>query len=157
MNTNNDRSFFYVLYRKLHTHTHTMPELLVPVSVTLFFVMFIYSGIDKIIHFKLKSKRLSKKMNVGKTLANLGLSSVILLEVIASVVVIFYFWKKYFQKKKDSADKVFKNIVKILIWGFVVFVVAVTWLYHPPTTKKIIPFLSNVSTLAGCLLLVKHV
>lgn len=112
-------------------------------SVILFFVMFIYSGIDKIFNFSKKANVLSAKTGLPLVITQLGMLCVIILELIGSALMILYFFKcKY----------VDYNLVKIINNLFLLFLIAVTFLYHPPW-KTPIPFLSNLTTFAGLLLL----
>jgi len=112
-------------------------------SVILFFVMFIYSGIDKIFNFSKKVGVLSAKTGLPLVISQLGMLGVIILELIGSALMILYFFKcKY----------VDYNLVKIINNLFLLFLIVVTFLYHPPW-KTPIPFLSNLTTFAGLLLL----
>lgn len=112
-------------------------------SVILFFVMFIYSGIDKIFNFSKKANVLSAKTGLPLVISQLGMLGVIILELIGSALMILYFFKcKY----------VDYNLVKIINNLFLLFLIVVTFLYHPPW-KTPIPFLSNLTTFAGLLLL----
>jgi len=112
-------------------------------SVILFFVMFIYSGIDKIFNFSKKANVLSAKTGLPLVISQLGMLGVIILELIGSALMILYFFKcKY----------VDYNLIKIINNLFLLFLIVVTFLYHPPW-KTPIPFLSNLTTFAGLLLL----
>jgi len=112
-------------------------------SVILFFVMFIYSGIDKIFNFSKKVGVLSAKTGLPLVISQLGMLGVIILELIGSALMILYFFKcKY----------VDYNLIKIINNLFLLFLIVVTFLYHPPW-KTPIPFLSNLTTFAGLLLL----
>lgn len=112
-------------------------------SVILFFVMFIYSGINKIFNFSKKVGVLSTKTGLPLIVSQLGMLCVIILELIGSSIIILYFFKcKY----------VDFNLVKIINNLFLLFLIVVTFLYHPPWQTPI-PFLSNLTTFAGLLLL----
>ena len=112
-------------------------------SVILFFVMFIYSGINKIYNFSKKVNVLSAKTGLPLIVSQLGMLCVIILELIGSSIIILYFFKcKY----------VDFNLVKIINNLFLLFLIVVTFLYHPPWQTPI-PFLSNLTTFAGLLLL----
>ena len=112
-------------------------------SVILFFVMFIYSGINKIFNFSKKVNVLSMKTGLPLIVSQLGMLCVIILELIGSSIIILYFFKcKY----------VDFNLVKIITNLFLLFLLIVTFLYHPPWQTPI-PFLSNLTTFAGILLL----
>ena len=111
------------------------------IAIILFFIMFIYSGINKIFKFKNKVKVLEKKTKLPHIINVIGMISVILLEIVGSIIIIIYF---------INNKNINKNIIKFVNLIFLMFLVVVTLLYHPPT-DKIIPFLSNVTTFGGLL------
>ena len=67
---------------------------------------------------------------------------VIILEVIGSLYIVYYFLY-------GGLDK---EIIQKICQAFIVFLIVVTYLYHPPW-DKMIPFLSNVTTTGGLLLI----
>ena len=111
-------------------------------AIILFFIMFIYSGFNKLIYFTEKVKTLKNKTNLIYPLNELGMIGVILLEIIGSLLILYYF----------LGNKINKEIIKKICYVYFVFLIVVTFLYHPPN-KKIIPFLSNVTTFGGLLLI----
>ena len=112
------------------------------VSVLLFFVMFIYSGFNKITGFSKKVEVLQKKTGLSYQLNQLGMIGVIILELIGSLLIIAYTFDK---------TLVSKQLVKLTKGLFLLFLVVVTLLYHPPGKKKMIPFLSNLTIFSGLL------
>jgi len=112
------------------------------IAIILFFIMFIYSGFNKIISFQKKTSTLSKKTGLPYPINELGMIGVILLELIGSFIIIYYFFDGDIDKK----------IVKKVCELYLLFLIVVTLLYHPPT-DKMIPFLSNVTTFGGMLLI----
>ena len=62
-------------------------------SVILFFVMFIYSGINKIFNFSKKVGVLSTKTGLPLVVSQFGMLCVIILELIGSAIMILYFFK----------------------------------------------------------------
>lgn len=117
------------------------------IGVLLFFIMFIFSGVGKIMNFQKKTKGLAKKTNLPYPMNELGMIGVILLEIIGALIIVGYFWfpqitQKYIQKE----------YVKYICLSFIAFMIVVTPLYHPPH-KQIIAFLSNVTTTGGFLLI----
>lgn len=112
------------------------------VAIVLFFIMFIYSGVNKIFNFSKKTLTLSKKTNLPSPLNEIGMVGVILLEIIGSLLIIYYFF----------GGNINKNIIKTILKIYLLFLIVVTLLYHPPT-DKMIPFLSNVTTFGGMLLI----
>jgi len=124
-------------------------ELIQKIAIVLFFIMFIYSGLNKIINFKKKINGLDKKIyeflsfKLSNIFLYLGMIIVILLEIIGSLIIVYYFLGgKYFSKK----------YIEYLLIIYLLFLIIVTILYHPPT-DKIIPFLSNMTTFGGLLLI----
>ncbi len=117
------------------------------VAVLLFFVMFVYSGIMKISGFAKKTKGLSKKTGFPYPINELGMLGVILLEVVGSLIIVSYFWGQ-----DIFGIRLEKEYMKYLLQIYLLFLIVVTFLYHPPT-DKLIPFLSNVTTFGGLLLI----
>ena len=111
-------------------------------AVILFFIMFIYSGFNKIVNFNKKVINLGKKTKLSKPINELGMIGVILLELIGSFMIIYYFF----------GGNIDKKLVKKVCELYLLFLIVVTLLYHPPT-DKMIPFLSNVTTFGGMLLI----
>ena len=109
----------------------------------LFFVMFIYSGFNKIFNFSKKVSVLSAKTGLPLLFNQLGMLGVILLELIGSAIIILYFF---------NCKYVDYNLVMYANNLFLLFLIAVTFMYHPPWRTPI-PFLSNLTTFAGLLLL----
>lgn len=123
-----------------------MKEVLLKIAIILFFVMFIYSGISKIKHFNQKTATLSKKTGFNHIVCNIGMFLVILLEIIGSLYLILYFMFS------NSKKNIYHTLAVIITLLFCAFMVVVTFIYHPPN-DKLIPFLSNVTTFAGFLLI----
>lgn len=110
-------------------------------AIILFFIMFIYSGFNKINGFNKKVSILQAKTHLPFFINVLGMIGVILLEIFGSLVMILYFIDNYM---------INKYLVKTTNILFLAFLIVVTFLYHPPT-DKLIPFLSNMTTFAGLL------
>ena len=110
-------------------------------AIILFFIMFIYSGFNKINGFNKKVSILQAKTHLPFFINVLGMIGVILLEIFGSLIMILYFIDNYM---------INKYLVKTTNILFLAFLIVVTFLYHPPT-DKLIPFLSNMTTFAGLL------
>ena len=108
------------------------------IAILLFFIMFIYSGFQKIKNFSKKVEKLKEKTGLPLPINELGMIGVIILEIIGSLLIIYYFYD----------GKIDKKIIKRICEIYLLFLIVVTFLYHPPT-DKIIPFLSNVTTFGG--------
>lgn len=111
-------------------------------AILLFFIMFIYSGFNKIVRFNKKVNNLSKKTGLPYLVNQFGVIGVILLELIGSFIILYYFF----------GGNINKKLVKKVCELYLLFLIVVTLLYHPPT-DKMIPFLSNVTTFGGMLLI----
>ena len=110
------------------------------ISLALVLIMFIYSGFTKIFYFNKKVNILQKKTSLPYSLNVIGMILVIILEIVGSVLLLV-----------DSFNKntyVSKDIINMIYIQFMVFLVVVTMLYHPPGTSMI-PFLSNLTTLGA--------
>ena len=123
-------------------------------AITMFQAMFLYSGSMKILNFDKKIQTLIKKLqeqfslNLHQYLATAGMIGVVALEIIGSLCLIAY---SIYRMKHEPSDKL-KSFVTGLIVMFVLFVAVVTVIYHPLSDKKI-PFLSNLTTLSGFILM----
>ena len=111
-------------------------------AIILFYIMFLYSGINKINTFDKKVDVLMEKIGLSKAICILGMIGVILLEIFGSIILII----------DAFDDKIIpKKIIKLVQFTFLLFMVVVTIIYHPPSMKKMIPFLSNLTTFSGML------
>lgn len=123
-------------------------ELTIPkVGILLFFVMFVFSGFRKIPNFNKLVSDLEKKTHLPSPINKLGMIGVIILEIIGALIMVSYFW--FPQKTQKYFDK---QTIKYICQLFILFMIIVTPLYHPPH-KQIIPFLSNLTTTGGFLLI----
>ena len=109
----------------------------------MFYTMFIYSGFSKIKNFQKKVSVLESKTKLPHFINMLGMLCVMILEVFGSIIIILYF------SKNNHITKTLTKNTNIL---FILFLIVVTMLYHPPWDKKI-PFLSNLTTLSGLLII----
>ena len=109
------------------------------IAVFLFFIMFVYSGIMKILNFDKKVNVLGTKTKLPKILNILGMIGVIILEIFGSLILLF----------NVLYENVIPNkIIEAIYILYLLFLVVVTLLYHPPS-QHMIPFLSNVTTFGG--------
>jgi uncharacterized membrane protein YphA (DoxX/SURF4 family) len=118
-------------------------------STLLFFIMFVYSGINKIQNFNDKVSTLDTKLNskLPYGLLNFAMVCVIALEILGPVIILLrIIWGK-------KSPKLLTDITTIVFILFILFMIVVTLIYHPFSFEKPIPFLSNCSTLAGFLFL----
>ena len=111
------------------------------IAIILFFTMFIYSCFNKINGFEKKVLTLQTKTHLPFIINVFGMIGVILLEVIGSFIMILHFLM-------NNLINIY--LVKFTTILFLLFLIVVTFLYHPPT-DKLIPFLSNMTTFGGLL------
>ena len=117
--------------------------------IALFFIlpMFIWSGFNKIFNFDKKVKTLNKKLSfLPKFCCDFGMVMVIVLEIIGSLILLY---SAIFYKNRSPLLQTITNITLML---FILFLIVVTALYHPPG-KKMIPFLSNLCDFGAFILL----
>jgi uncharacterized membrane protein YphA (DoxX/SURF4 family) len=116
------------------------------IATILIFIMFIYSGIDKILNFNSKVQTLDTKLDkkLPLWLVNLSMYLVILLEIIGSIIIIL----RVLYLKNPEFSKILLPLSNAVLIFFLSFLIIVTALYHPPN-KGIIPFLSNCTTFGG--------
>ena len=125
------------------------PKLAKKIAIILFYIMFLYSGVKKIFNFEKKVIVLQSKTGLPKFVNVIGMILVIILEIIGSIIIITNSLRPgYFSK----------DLVKLTYISYLIFLIVVTALYHPPKYPKgMIPFLSNVTTFAGLLYLYSDV
>lgn len=109
--------------------------------------MFIWSGVNKILNFDKKVKTLGKKLSfLPKFYCDFGMVMVIILEIIGSLILLY---SAIFYNNRSPLLQTITNITLIL---FILFLIVVTFIYHPPG-KKIIPFMSNMCDIGAFILL----
>ena len=115
----------------------------------LFFIMFIYSGIDKIKYFSDKVNTLNTKLKsmFNIKLLNIAMACIIALEILGPIIILL---RIILGENSPIILNILTNIVFVL---FILFLVVVTLIYHPFSLEKSIPFLSNCSTLSGLIFL----
>ena len=116
------------------------------IATILIFIMFIYSGVDKIMNFNSKVQTLDTKLDKKLPLwfVNLSMVLVIILEIIGSIIIIL----RVLYLKNPELSKILLPLSNAVLIFFLSFLIIVTALYHPPN-KGIIPFLSNCTTFGG--------
>ncbi len=116
------------------------------IATILIFIMFIYSGIDKIINFNSKVQTLDIKLDkkLPLWLVNLSMFLVVVLEILGSIIIIL----RVLYLQNQEVSKILLPLSNIVLILFLLFLIIVTVLYHPPN-KGIIPFLSNCTTFGG--------
>ena len=113
----------------------------VKITSSLLILMFIISGISKIITFgDNESKRLSKKINIGKNYSQSIVFLAGIWEFISSIILLIGIW----------------NFNKILIHygslSLIIFTIIATLIFYTMPFKHL-PFLSNLTTICALLLL----
>lgn len=109
--------------------------------------MFIWSGVNKIFNFDKKVKTLNKKLSfLPKFCCDFGMVMVIILEIVGALILLY---SAIFYKNRSLMLQTITNITLIL---FILFLIVVTFIYHPPG-KKMIPFMSNLCDVGAFILL----
>jgi len=125
-------------------------RIIIILASLIFYIMFIYSGYDKIINFsdKIKSldNKLSKYIKLPESILDLGMTLVIILEIFGPIIILA---RMILGKDASYELKILSDITFIC---FILFIIVVTLIYHPPN-DKIIPFLSNCTTLSGVIIM----
>ena len=109
-------------------------------------LLFFLSGFEKIFYFAESTGKFAKKMGFPLTLAQLIISCVIVLEIVAPSVIATYTF---------TGDPALVPFFKLSLTGLMVFTIIATLIYHNPfkNKEKYYAFMSNVSTLGGLILL----
>jgi len=112
-------------------------NLMLIISLIFIFPFFLWSGISKIINFKKKVNELQSKIPFfPKTLANISMILVIILQILGPIILlysaIFY----------ENMSELLLIVVNITIIIFLIFLIVVTILYHP-INKQTTTFLRN--------------
>lgn len=120
------------------------------VIVTLLLLMFILSGIQKMLSFTKTVESVQNKLNMSIPywIYQIAVIIVIIIEIIAPAIVIYY-----------SITNKMRYYAYIATLAIIIFTIVVTFVYHPPDFSnyyKSLPFWANVSLTGGLLLLVKH-
>ena len=119
-------------------------------GILLVSIMFIWSGINKILNFDKKVNTLMKKTNIEKNICNVGMILVILLEIIGFILLLEYYYEgdylyKIFDKLNILIKISQKELIQIILICLLLFLIVVTIIYHPLDMHKPIPFLSNLT------------
>ena len=74
----------------------------------------------------------------------MGMIAVIILEILGSLALLFLvFWNM--KNKNSKQNDINKKIIIGILVAFILFILLVTIIYHPPSKHKMIPFMSNIS------------
>jgi uncharacterized membrane protein YphA (DoxX/SURF4 family) len=113
--------------------------------------MFLYSGIDKLSNFDSKVSTLQNKLpSLSTNITKIGLGLVTVLEILVPIVLNILLLQIFLTGK---VSPLLLSLNNFLLLALLIFIIVVTCIYHPPSTNKMIPFLSNVCTFGGILLL----
>lgn len=114
-------------------------------------IMFLWSGMKKILLFDKKVIVLSNKTNLSKIMCQIGMILVILLEIFGFIFILEYYFKEsmlydVFNKLNIFVKLSQKQLVQVILLLVLIFLIVVTLIYHPFELSKPIPFLSNLTT-----------
>jgi len=109
-------------------------------------LVFFLSGFEKIYLFSNSTMKLSKKLSVPLTLAQIIISGVILLEIIAPAIITGYTF---------TGLITMLPLFKLSVIGLILFTIVATLMYHNPMKggESYYAFMSNISTIGGLLAL----
>ena len=109
-------------------------------------LLFFLSGFEKIYLFARSTGKFAKKIGISLTLAQLIISCVIVLELVAPSVIAAYLYTRAFS---------LVPFFKLAIIALSLFTIVATAIYHNPLKgrEKYYAFMSNVSTLGGLMAL----
>lgn len=119
-----------------------MMNKLIPVNIMM--IMFFLSGIDKMINFYKISNEFTTKtpMKIPIQLAYMAIIIAIIIELVAPILINVGLIKKN------------KRLVFYSTLSLIVFTILATLLYHfPPTGYQYYPFMSNLTTIGGLMLI----
>ena len=119
-----------------------MMNKLIPVNIMM--IMFFLSGIDKVINFYKVSNEFTAKtpVKIPIQLAYIAIIVAIIIELVAPILINLGLIKKN------------KRLVFYSTLSLIVFTVLATLLYHfPPTGYQYYPFMSNLTTIGGLMLI----
>jgi len=119
-----------------------MMNKLIPVNIMM--IMFFLSGIDKMINFYKISNEFTTKtpVKIPIQLAYMAIIMAIIIELVAPILINVGLIKKN------------KRLVFYSTLSLIVFTVLATLLYHfPPTGYQYYPFMSNLTTIGGLMLI----
>lgn len=119
-----------------------MMNKLIPVNIMM--IMFFLSGIDKMINFYKISNEFTTKtlVKIPIQLAYMAIIIAIIIELVAPILINVGLIKKN------------KRLVFYSTLSLIVFTILATLLYHfPPTGYQYYPFMSNLTTIGGLMLI----
>lgn len=112
-------------------------------------VMFIWSGINKILNFDKKVSVLEKKTGLPEMLCTIGMVGVIILELLGFVLLLEYFFKMPVLTKILEKFIKQEQLIRLILIAIIVFIIVVTLIYHPLNFERPIPFLTNLTILGA--------
>ena len=127
-------------------------DVIVSVAIVFFFLMFIVSGVQKIGSFKGIVDGLTKKLGNVKTLAQIGLVLVILLEIVGSLYMVGYHTVMPYVQTSPEARRDTTIISMVIVSLFIAFMIAVIPLYHQPA-KDQTGFFQKITTIGALLIM----
>lgn len=109
-------------------------------------IMFMVSGVDKILNFNKSKKRLKKHIDLNDKTASLMIFITIILEIIAPLIIMYCIVTQGDLKQQAIYSA----------YALAVFTAIATFIfYFPPTGNKLYALLGNTTTF-GCMLLIAY-
>ena len=112
-------------------------------------VMFLWSGVNKILGFDKKVETLVNKTGWPIMLCTIGMIGVILLETVGFVLLLEYYLNMPLLTKLLSPLIGQREIIQLILITVILFIILVTLIYHPLDVNRPIPFLTNLTILGA--------
>ena len=118
-------------------------------SILVMSVMFLWSGVNKILGFDKKVETLVNKTGWPIMLCTIGMIGVILLETVGFVLLLEYYLNMPLLTKLLSPLIGQREIIQLILITVILFIILVTLIYHPLDVNRPIPFLTNLTILGA--------
>lgn len=112
-------------------------------------VMFLWSGVNKILSFDKKVETLVKKTGWPVMLCIVGMIGVIILESIGFILLLEYYLNMPILTKLLSPLIGQRELIQLILITIILFIIVVTLIYHPLDVSRPIPFLTNLTILGA--------
>ena len=118
-------------------------------AILIMSVMFIWSGINKVLNYDKKVSVLEKKTGLPEMLCNIGMVGVIILELLGFILLLEYFFKMPVLTKVLEKFIRQDQLIRLILIAIILFIIVVTLIYHPLNFERPIPFLTNLTILGA--------
>ena len=117
----------------------------VVIAATLVTLMFLLSGVQKLLDFTKQAQQFAKKFGLSLVLGQFAIATVIVLEIVAPLIIVHY---------SVTGQRSMQRLTSLSLIGLIVFTILCNALYHwPAVGSNYYSFMSNISTVGGLVLL----